>query len=237
MNLLSQKNNLFTLFNSSVISKLIIAVCGLFLFFFTIVHLLGNLLIFSNTKTTINAYAHSLEQLSSFISLLELFLLVAGISHVTYATVTAFKNSQARTEQYYYIKSAGKPSRQNIFSTTMKYTGGILLFFVVFHVSTFKFGLLTTIPYVVSEEGSRIKDVYQLILGTFQQPSHILIYIISIMALSFHLQHGFSSAIQSLGIGSLKYVRVLSIIGILLSLLIAVGFSSIPLCIYLGIIR
>jgi succinate dehydrogenase / fumarate reductase, cytochrome b subunit len=237
LKLLSQKSNIFSFFNSSVVSKLIIAICGLLLLSFTIVHLLGNLLIFINTKTIINAYAHSIEQLGSFISLVELFLLVAGITHVTYATVTAFRNSQARPEQYYYIKSAGKSSHQNIFSTTMRYTGGILLFFVVFHISTFKFGLLTTIPYVVSEEGSRIKDVYQLILGTFQQPSYILIYIISIMALSFHLQHGFSSAIQSLGIGSLKYVRVFSIISILLSLLIAVGFSSIPLCIYFGIIR
>jgi succinate dehydrogenase / fumarate reductase, cytochrome b subunit len=238
MTLLSSnsESSVLSRFRSSIVSKLIIAVCGLLLLSFTIVHLLGNLLIFSGTRDKINNYAHSLEKLGLVINLVELFLLIAAIAHIAYAIFTALKNSTARSEQYQYIKSAGKPSHQSIFSRTMKYTGAILLFFIVFHVLTFKFGLLTQIPSLTSEDGTKSKDVYELILLTFRQPSYTLIYLISIIALSFHLQHGFASAIQSIGISTPKYAKILASLSTLLSLLIAIGFSSIPLCIYFGII-
>jgi succinate dehydrogenase / fumarate reductase, cytochrome b subunit len=230
------RNNISSLFHSSIVIKSIISVSGLLLLSFTVVHLLGNLLIFSGVKDNINDYAHSLKKLTPFVNLVELFLLVAGIAHVAYATATAFKNSKARPEQYHHIKSAGKPSHQSVFSTTMRYTGGILFFFIVFHIMTFKFGLFSTVPYIINESGISIKDVYQLILMTFQQPFYVSIYIISIIALSFHLQHGFNSAIQSLGISSQNYTKVFGIVSTLISFSIAIGFSSIPICIYLGVI-
>jgi succinate dehydrogenase / fumarate reductase, cytochrome b subunit len=238
MNILSlnSKNSLVNRYNSSITSKLVISICGLLLLSFTIVHLLGNLLVFGGTKDKINNYAHSLEKLGLVTNLVELLLIIVVIAHVVSAITTALKNSAARSEQYYHIKSAGNPSHQSIFSITMKYTGAILLFFAVFHVATFKFGFLTTIPSLTSNDGTKGKDVYELIVVTFQQPSYTLVYLISIIALSFHLQHGFSSAIQSLGFSDPKYAKVFSILSTLLSLLIAIGFSSIPLCIYFGII-
>jgi succinate dehydrogenase / fumarate reductase, cytochrome b subunit len=232
----NSKSKLLAHLQSSIVSKLIIAVCGLLLLAFVIVHLLGNLLIFTGTRDKINNYAHSLEQLGIAIDLIELFFVIVVIAHVAYAIFTAAKNSAARSKQYHYIKSAGKPSHQSIFSITMKYTGAILLLFAVFHVATFKFGVFTTIPYLTSEDGTKSKDIYELILVTFHQPSYTLIYLASIVALSFHLQHGCSSAIQSLGMSNPKYMSIFSILSTLLSLLIAIGFSSIPLCIYFGII-
>jgi succinate dehydrogenase / fumarate reductase, cytochrome b subunit len=163
------KTNILPQVRSSIVSKLIISICGLLLLSFTIVHLLGNLLIFSGARDKINNYAHSLEKLGLVINLVEFFLFVAAISHIAYAIVTTTKNSTARPEQYHYIKSAGKPSHQSIFSTTMKYTGVILLFFTIFHLLTFKFGFLTTTPYLISEDGTKNKDVYELILVTFHQ--------------------------------------------------------------------
>jgi succinate dehydrogenase / fumarate reductase, cytochrome b subunit len=230
------KNNILPHFQSSIVSKLIISGCGLLLLSFTIVHLLGNLLIFSGTKDNVNNYAHSLEKLGLIINLVELSLVIAVIVHVAYTTFTAINNSTARSQKYQYIKSAGNPSHQSIFSITMKYTGAILLFFAIFHIATFKFGFLTTIPYLISKDGTKGKDFYELILTTFHQSSYTLIYLLSIIALSFHLQHGFSSAIQSLGLSNPKYMSIFSILGTLLSLSIGIGFSSIPLCIYLGII-
>jgi succinate dehydrogenase / fumarate reductase, cytochrome b subunit len=229
-------NNIFSRFYSSVVSKLIIAVCGLMLLLFTIVHLLGNLLIFGGTRDKINNYAHSLEKFGLVVNLVELFLFIAGTAHVAYAVAAASRNSKARPQNYRYLKSAGIPSHQSIFSTTMKYTGAILLLFIVFHVSSFKFGLLTTIPYFTTNTGEKIKDIYQLTIQTFQQPSYTLMYIASIVGLSFHLQHGFFSAIQSLGISSPRYTKVFRILSTLISLFIAIGFSSIPICIYFGVL-
>jgi succinate dehydrogenase / fumarate reductase, cytochrome b subunit len=233
---LDSKNNLFVAIRSSIISKLIIAIGGLLLLLFTVVHLCGNLLIFSGTNSTINNYAQAIDRFGLLFNLAELLLLTASISHIVYAAIAAVRNLQARSEQYHHIKSAGKPSRQSIFSTTMKYTGGVLLLFIIFHIATFKFGFSTTIPYIRSVAGNNIKDVYQLIISTFQQPLYVLIYVVAAISLSFHIQHGFFSALQSLGICNPNYPKILGFFSTLLSLLIAIGFSSIPLCIYFGIV-
>lgn len=233
---LNSKNNLFIAIRSSIISKLIIAVGGLLLLLFTIIHLGGNLLIFSGTNSTINDYARAIDQFGWVVNLVELLLLLAFMAHVAFATLTAVQNLQARAESYRHITSAGNPSRQSVFSTTMKYTGGILLLFLIFHVATFKFGIGTNIPYIIDNEGTKIKDVYQLIVLTFRQPTYILVYVGAAIALSFHLQHGFFSALQSLGISNPKYVKIFEVLSVLLSVLVAVGFAAIPLCIYFGII-
>jgi succinate dehydrogenase / fumarate reductase, cytochrome b subunit len=188
------------------------------------------------TNSTINNYAQAIDRFGLLFNLAELLLLIASISHIVYAAIAAVWNLQARSERYHHIKSAGKPSRQSIFSTTMKYTGGILLLFIIFHVATFKFGFSTTIPYIKSMAGNNIKDVYQLIISTFQQPLYVLIYVVAAIALSFHIQHGFFSAVQSLGISNPNYPKILGFFSTLFSLLIAIGFSSIPLCIYFGIV-
>jgi succinate dehydrogenase / fumarate reductase, cytochrome b subunit len=233
---LNSKNNLFTALRSSIISKLIIAIGGLVLLLFTIVHLGGNLLIFSDDRSTINEYSRAIDRFGWAVTLIELLLLFAFLAHVAIATVTARRNLQARTEGYRHITSAGNPSRQSIFSTTMKYTGGILLLFMIFHVASFKFGIGTNIPTIIDGEGTKIKDVYRLIISTFRQPIYLLIYVGAAISLSFHLQHGCLSALQSLGFSNPKYLKVFEVLSMLLSLLIAVGFAAIPIGVYFGIV-
>ncbi|MGL5508306.1 MAG: hypothetical protein ACRDB1_01715, partial [Microcoleaceae cyanobacterium] len=103
---------------SGVVKKFVLAISGLLLFTFIVIHLLGNLLVFSNNPNLINLYAYKLESMGIFLHIIEALLLLAVICHAVYALVITLDNQKARPQKYYKIQSAGKPSQQNIFSRT-----------------------------------------------------------------------------------------------------------------------
>ena len=207
---------------SSVAEKLLIALTGLALFLYLVVHLLGNSLLFLGQEQ-FNGYAHLLIS-NPLIIPVELGLAAIFILHVWKTVAMWWRNRQARPDAYYQKQWAGSPSRKSIASTTMIYTGLLTAVFVVLHVWTFKYGPTSEIA------GER--DIYGLVTRFFSHPLYVAFYEVCLVLLGFHLWHGFSSAFESLGGDEPRYTPRVLLAGKVLAVVLGGGFVFIPLWVF-----
>jgi succinate dehydrogenase / fumarate reductase cytochrome b subunit len=211
-------------FSSSVGTKLLIGLTGLVLFAYLLLHLAGNLLIFAG-RGTFNQYSHMLISnplvIPAEIGLLAIFLL-----HV-YKTVTMWlRNQSARPIRYEKKAWAGYKSRKSLASTTMIWTGLIILLFVGVHLQQFKFGAW----YEIGDPP--IRDLYRTEVEVFASALWTGIYVVCMILIGFHLRHGISSAFQSIGADHPVYTKRLVVFGTIIAVLIAAGFAVIPIWVY-----
>ena len=212
------------LFSSSIGSKLLIALTGLGLFIFLIGHLSGNLL-FLLGPATFNEYSHKLVS-NPLVYVAEAGLIAIFLLHI-YKTVRLYAGAKgARPVSYARKEWAGGPSRKSWSSTTMIFTGVVVLAFVILHLRKFKFG-----TYYETPEG--IRDLYRLQIEIFSSPGYVAFYMLAMVVIGFHLWHGVPSVAQSLGIDHPKHTPRILWIGRALALLIAGGFLILPLYTYL----
>lgn len=214
-----------TFFSSTVGSKILIGLTGLMLFGFLIGHLAGNLSLLVGAEA-FNAYAHKLESLGPLLYLVEAGLVGVFFLHVVKTLANYRRNAAARPAAYREKKWAGHTSRKTWSSTTMALTGLFILFFVVTHIRTFKFGAW----YVDPATGHR--DLYRLVAEIYQNPLYVAFYVVAMGLIGMHLNHGISSATQSLGLSNPRTGRTLVLGGRILAVLIAVGFAALPLYMY-----
>jgi succinate dehydrogenase / fumarate reductase cytochrome b subunit len=207
-------------FATSVGTKLLIGFTGLALFLYLITHIAGNAL-FLLGPTTFNQYAHTLMS-NPLIPVIEIGLLLVFLVHV-YKTVTMYLgNQQARPVSYAVKKSAGRPSRKTLASSTMILSGLWLLIFIVIHVRTFKYG-------AEYEAAGGVRDLYRLEMENFRSPLAVGFYVLSMLVVGSHVWHGASSSIQSLGFDHPRWTpRVLASTKVLAAI-ITVGFIIIVL--------
>ena len=210
-------NRLIFILSSSIGKKLIMAITGLGFCIFLLSHLAGNLIIYAGNDA-FNSYAERLHSLGPLIILAEIGLLVLGIVHVSTGTYLFYQNIRARPRRYRKKKNAGGRS---IGSSTMPYTGFLILIFIVFHLIDFHFVEKTD------------RSIYQIVLETFSNPGYTIFYILSMVIVAVHVDHGFWSLLQTLGINNLDCMPVLRIISSATSLFMGIGFGSIPVFISL----
>ena len=209
---------------SSIVKKQLMALTGLALCGFLVVHLVGNLLILVGARA-FNSYAHLLTS-NSFIYVAEAGLLAIFLLHILLAIVMTVQNIRARGEQGYYKKvRTGRGA--TIASSTMPYTGLVILIFLIFHIWHIKFGP----HYPVYYQGVEMRDLYRLLLEYFRSPYATIWYVVAQVCLGIHLSHGFSSSFQSLGFNHPRYSSWIKKIGLVYALAMALGFSL--LAIYL----
>lgn len=215
-------------FSSSVGTKILIAVTGLALFGFLIVHLIGNLLVFVGPES-FNHYSHALIS-NPLIYVAEVGLALIFVLHVFKAVTNWATNRNARPQGYTLKKWVGHTSRKSIGSTTMIVTGLVTFVFVVLHLKTFKYG-----PYyeAVYDEGP-VRDLYRLTIEVFQSPVYVVFYVLCMGLIFLHLRHGLASAAQSLGVNHPKYNRLLVVGGTIIAAIIGFGFAIIPILVFLG---
>jgi succinate dehydrogenase / fumarate reductase cytochrome b subunit len=211
-----------TAFSSSIGSKFLIAITGLFLLIFLVAHLAGNLLFIAGPDA-FNEYSHKLVS-NPLVYVAEIGLIAVFVLHI-FKTVSMVAGSySARPTRYAkkkWAKTKNDRSRKSIASTTMIVTGTITLIFVVTHLATFKFG-----PYYETAAG--VRDLYRLQLAVFSNPAYVAFYIVAMGVIVFHLWHGASSALQSFGINSPAWTPRFQWIGRGLAVTIGLGFAVLP---------
>jgi len=210
-------NRLIFIMSSSIGKKLIMAITGLGFCIFLLSHLAGNLIIYAGNDA-FNSYAERLHTLGPLIILAEIGLLFLGIVHVSTGAYLFYQNFRARPGRYRKKKNAGG---RTIGSSTMPYTGFLILIFVVFHLIDFHF--------VAKAD----RSIYQIVLETFSNPGYTIFYILSMVIVAVHVDHGFWSLLQTLGINNLDCMPVLRVISSATSLFMGIGFGSIPVFISL----
>lgn len=222
------KKKFSTFDSSSVVKKQIMAGTGLLLCGFLLSHLAGNLLLFLGPDA-FNKYSHALVS-NPAIYLAEVLLGLLFLSHMLMAFKLTLENKRARPEQYYMRKTSGRGA--TIASSTMPYTGLIALVFLIIHIQGLKFGT----HYTTNVGGVEMRDIYKTTIEYFQNPLHVVGYVIAVVSLGLHVSHGFWSAFQSLGLNHKKYMPKIKIFSCLYGILVAVGFSSLPVyCYFLGV--
>jgi succinate dehydrogenase / fumarate reductase, cytochrome b subunit len=203
------------LFSSSVGMKVLIGITGLALFFYLIIHILGNLVVFAG-PAAFNKYAFTLEG-NALLPIIELLLAAVFVIHI-YKTLRMFlANQQARPAAYVQKKRAGRPSRKTLASSTMIVSGLWLLAFLVIHVKAFRWGT----EYEWAAGG---RDLYRQEMETFANPLMVGFYVLSMVVVGSHLWHGISSGFQSLGVDKPAWTRFILPAGKAIAVLIAAGF-------------
>jgi succinate dehydrogenase / fumarate reductase cytochrome b subunit len=210
-------------FATSVGTKILIGITGLALFFYLIIHVAGNLVVFFG-PAAFNKYAYTLEG-NPLIPIIEIGLLLIFLVHV-YKTVRMFlANQAARPVGYAQKKKAGPPSRKTFASSTMIFSGLWLLAFIIIHVKAFRYGVEYDWP-----EGGR--DLYRLEMENFSNPLMVGFYVLSMLVVGSHLWHGISSGFQSLGLDKPAWTRFILPAGKVIAVLIAAGFIVIAVWAY-----
>ena len=212
------------------------AITGLSLVGFLVFHLIGNLLLFFG-PASLNAYSNWLI-VNPLVVPAEIGLLALFAVHIFEAATNWLTNRSARPVPYYNSTRrlfgygwAGKPSRKNMASTTMIVTGLVILVFVVIHLIQFKFG--PNYPVTSAAYGTPgIRDLYRLDVQNFTSSAIVVFYVVCLALIGFHLWHGITSALNSLGLDHPRYTPTMLRISRVVAVVIAAGFIAIPLWIY-----
>ncbi len=215
---------------SSVTKKVIMALAGLFLISFLIVHLSINLLLlFDGSRELFNIAAHFMGT-NPVIQVFQIVLFGGILLHIIVGVILQIQNWLARPTRY---KVEGY-SQTSFFSKFMIHTGAVILAFLVIHLFNFffkaKFGELETILI----NGEQYEDMGILVIEQFKELPYVLMYVVWLLFLGFHLDHAFHSALQSLGLNHGKYTPVAFGVSRALAILIAGGFILIPVLIYIN---
>jgi len=222
------------IFSSSLGRKYLMALSGIVLVLFVLGHMAGNLLFFAGPEA-LNRYAYQLHSMPELLWVARIGLLVAVIVHIWAATMLTLENRRARPAHY-----AVKVNKDASFaSRTMRWTGYILLVFIIFHLlhyttmtvdSSYR-DLTTTLPGV---EGP-VHDVYTMLVKGFEVWWLSAFYVFSVGLLCLHLAHGVSSLFQSLGLRNERWRYGLNKFALVYGWVIFLGFASIPVAVMLGV--
>jgi len=219
-----------TRFYSSLTKKFIMSLMGLFLITFLFVHLIINLTILTDpTKETFNEAAHFMAT-NPLIQIFQWVLFGGFIIHIIFGVIVQLQNWAARPKGYKVKGSA----EENPFSQWMIYTGIIVFIFLVIHFVNFFMIAKGIIPGIktVDVGGVEMEDLGQLILDLFKNGWYVAFYVVALALLGFHLDHGFQSAFQSLGLNHKKYTPFIKGVSRVIAIVLALGFIVIPLIVY-----
>ncbi len=210
---------------SSIIKKQIMGVTGLLLCGFLITHLLGNFLIIVSAEA-FNTYAHALIT-NPLLYPAEAVLATIFLTHIFLAIKLVIENHQARPEKYYIKTKTGRGA--TFASSTMPYTGFIILVFLIKHLLDFKFGPLFEVTY----NGVLMRDLHQTVLLHFANPLNVVWYVFVMICIGIHVSHGFWSAFQSIGFNHPKYNCCLKNTAKAFAVVVTLGYSAIAIWSYL----
>ena len=207
--------------NSSVGKKLVMAVTGSFLIIFLIVHLIGNVTLFFGAEA-FNGYVSALDVVKPAIRVVEIVLLAAFVLHIFNGIRLWFENKKARGKNY---KVNASSENSTLFSRTMLLTGSIVFIFLVLHLATFFWRFNFYDPSGLADNHL----YFNIVVDFFKLWWYVALYVIAVLLLGFHLNHGFQSAFQTFGWNHKKYFPLIKKIGTLYAIFMAVGFASMPI--------
>ncbi len=202
------------------------AFTGLFLILFLIVHAGINSCIFLNDNgATFNEVAHFMSH-NWIMRFLEVGLFAGLIAHIFQGLMLWKQNKAARPVGYYN----NKPEKNSTwYSRSMGILGTLLLLFLIMHLAHFYVGTK-----VALYSGDRPHNLYEEMLELFSIWWIVALYVAGVIALFWHLYHGFQSAFQSLGIHHSKYSPIIKTLGTGYAVIICLLFALMPVSIYLG---
>ena len=198
------------------------ALAGLFLISFLVVHLVINLLLLSNDDGAAFMVAVEFMTTNPLVKIMEYFLMGGFAIHILIGLIIQIQNWMARPVRY---KVDGY-SHLSFFSKYMIHTGAIIFIFLCVHFTNFYF---VKLGWVVPPAGVGKEDFYQMATLLFADKFYAILYVVLMIFLGFHLHHAFQSAFQTLGLNHTKYTPFIKVVSTIYSIIVPLGFASIPL--------
>ncbi|HBH07223.1 MAG TPA: succinate dehydrogenase [Flavobacteriales bacterium] len=203
-------------FHSSIARKFWMAITGLFLVTFLVVHLTVNAFTLVSAEL-FNEAAHFMAT-NPLIQVMQYVLAAGFIIHIVMGIRLTLQNRKARPDRYAMEKAGANSS---LGSRTMIQTGILVLLFLIIHLRNF------FVPIKTGNMGGM--DDYTLVTTLFGEWHYTLIYVVSFVLLGVHLNHGFQSAFQSVGWKDNRWKGLMSGVGTVYSIVVAGGFSLIAI--------
>ncbi len=222
--------NWFTkLLSSTLGRKLLMALTGLFLILFLVVHLIGNLQLLKNDGgEAFNIYARFMTS-NPIIVTISYVNYTCILVHVLWALLLTVRNRNARGNEGYAIVKNSSPWT----SRNMGILGTLILIFLVIHLRSFWYemhwGGIPTAVY----SGEEVKNLYATVDSAYSSGWFVALYVFSMAILAFHLWHGFASSFQTLGLNHSKYNPVIAFVGKAFSIIVPALFALIPIWMFL----
>jgi succinate dehydrogenase / fumarate reductase cytochrome b subunit len=186
---------------SSLGAKVVMAVTGLLMFGWLVLHLLGNLAIFAGAES-MNAYAHFLKSKPELLWPMRAALLAIAPLHIWAGLRLAYLARLARPEAY----AARRWRKATRAARAMRITGLVALAFIVFHLLHFTGGVILG-EFFPKAPADPIEhaNVYAMVVNSFKIPWVVGVYVVGVGLVGLHLSHGIWSATQSLGLNGRKF--------------------------------
>ncbi len=206
---------------------------GLFLCSFLVVHMAGNLQLFKGDGgRAFNEYTYFMTH-NPLIITVSYLLYTSIIVHASMALILTRHNQDSRPVKYAYAKpEANSPWS----SRNMGVLGTVLLIFIVLHMRTFWFEMhFGSVP-MAEYDGKEYKDLYTVVVAAFSQLWYVAVYVVCMIALGYHLVHGFKSGFQTLGVRHKKYTPLIEFLGtFVFAIVIPALFAVMPIYMYLKV--
>lgn len=221
---------LLHLFRTSIGRKLVMALTGLVLVLFVVGHLLGNLTIFVGASV-LNSYAHWLQHSVMLWPFRIVMLGVVGL-HIVLGLELARENRRSAATGSGY---SGWFSR-HILDHHMLWSGVAVLIFLLFHIAHLTLGVGGGASFAQLDEHQMV-DLYRRVVDGFLNPWVFGFYILSMVMVGFHLLHVVRGLFQTLGFYHENYLSLLNGVARGVAGVVVAGFVSIPLAVWIGVLR
>ena len=221
------------LINSSIGRKVVMSVTGISLILFLTFHCCMNIVALFSGK----AYNAICELLGAnwYAVVATLGLAFLAVVHIVYAFILTAQNRRARGDNRYEVATTvnGANVVEKWASGNMLVLGLIILLGLLLHLFNFWYNMMfaellhiaTPIP---PTHG------FELIIQTFSCPVYVVLYVIWIVAIWFHLSHGFWSALQTLGWSGKTWECRIKWLGLIYVTLLMLGFLVVVLAFAFG---
>ncbi len=215
--------------SSTLVRKNLMALTGLFLCVFMVIHLAGNLQLLlpeERALTQFNLYSRILSG-NYIIKAISYLLFVSIVAHCAYALIITLKNKKASGGAYVYDQ---RHKVSMWYSRNMGLLGAVIFLFIIIHLKDFwyqySFGHLP-----LDTEGN--KDLFSIVVSAYGELWYTGLNIVAFIALGYHLLHGFHSAFKTLGAYPSRLSKWLYYAGVGFSLILTAGYIYIPIFVYL----
>lgn len=204
------------------------AFTGLFLILFLVIHAGINSCIFLNDGgETFNTVAHFMSH-NWIVRFLEIGLMAGIIVHIIQGLMLWRQNVAARPVGY-LVTRPGKNSTW--YSRSMGLLGTLVLLFLIMHLSHFYVGTK-----VALYSGDQPHNLFEEMKLVFSELYIVILYLVGLVALFWHLVHGFQSAFQTFGLNHKRYTPIIKTAGWVYTIIIIVAFALMPILMYTGVI-
>lgn len=208
------------------------AITGLFLISFLVIHVGLNASIFAmDGGDMFNRAAHFMGS-HWVIRAMEIVLFAGFIVHAIQGYALEIKNRSLRKKGYQ--QNLGERGSK-WYSRSMGILGSLLLLFLIMHIK--HFWVPSRITGLQEVPGTDYHNLFAEMVEVFKNPLIVILYVIGCISLAYHLLHGFTSAFRTLGVHNSRYIKIIRSLGAGFSILVSLLFASMPVAIYFGWVK